>query len=327
MKKVFLLGLALVLVGVFSFYTVDTCSAKVTYVTIGTGGVTGIYYPTGGAIGKIVNKKRKQYNLRVTVESTGGSVFNVNAVMAGDLEFGLVQSDRQYQAWNGLKDWKDKGPQKNLRAICSFHPESIVLVAGDDSGIENFMDLKGKHVNIGNPGSGQRGNSTDAFEACGIDWEKDMRAEGLKADESAKFLQDGRIDAFFYTVGHPNGSIKQATSGRRKVHIVPVTGACIDKLVAKWPFYAKAYVPIKFYPMASNKENVDTFAVKTTFCTNADIPDDVVYAITKEVFDNLEAFKKLHAAYGILTKENMLEALSAPIHPGAMKYYKEVGLK
>ena len=189
------------------------------------------------------------------------------------------------------------------------------------------MDLKGKHVNIGNPGSGQRGNSTDAFAACGIDWKTDLRAEGLKADESAKFLQDGRIDAFFYTVGHPNGSIKQATSGRRKVHIVPVTGACIDKLVAKWPFYAKAYVPIKFYPMASNKENVDTFAVKTTFCTSADIPDDVVYAITKEVFDNLEAFKKLHAAYGILTKENMLEALSAPIHPGAMKYYKEVGLK
>jgi len=136
MKKVFLLGLAVAVVMVFSFVHVETCPAKVTYVTIGTGGITGIYYPTGGAIGKIVNKKRKQYNLRVTVESTGGSVFNVNAVMAGDLEFGLVQSDRQYQAWNGIKDWKDKGPQKKLRAICSFHPESITLVAGDDSGID-----------------------------------------------------------------------------------------------------------------------------------------------------------------------------------------------
>lgn len=327
MKKILLLGLAVAVIMVFSFVHVETCPAKVRYVTIGTGGVTGIYYPTGGAIGKIVNKKRKQYNLRVTVESTGGSVFNVNAVMAGDLEFGLIQSDRQYQAWNGLKDWKDRGPQKKLRAICSFHPESITLVAADDSGIESFMDLRGKHVNIGNPGSGQRGNSTDAFEACGIDWRTDLRAEGLKADESAKFLQDGRIDAFFYTVGHPNGSIKEATSGRRKVHIVPVTGPCIDKLVAKWPFYAKAYVPMKFYPMASNKEDPVTFAVKTTFCTSADIPDDIVYAITKEVFDNLEAFKKLHPAYGILTKKNMLEALSAPIHPGAMKYYKEVGLK
>jgi len=327
MKKILLLGLAVAVIMVFSFVHVETCPAKVRYVTIGTGGVTGIYYPTGGAIGKIVNKKRKQYNLRVTVESTGGSVFNVNAVMAGDLEFGLIQSDRQYQAWNGLKDWKDRGPQKKLRAICSFHPESITLVAADDSGIESFMDLRGKHVNIGNPGSGQRGNSTDAFEACGIDWRTDLRAEGLKADESAKFLQDGRIDAFFYTVGHPNGSIKEATSGRRKVHIVPVTGPCIDKLVAKWPFYAKAYVPMKFYPMASNKEDPVTFAVKTTFCTSADIPDDIVYAITKEVFDNLEAFKKLHPAYGILTKKNMLEALSAPIHPGAMKYYKEAGLK
>ena len=328
MKKYFIFSLA-VLFGTVLFMgsmPADT-QAKTTYVTIGTGGVTGIYYPTGGAIGKIVNKKRKQYNLRVTVESTGGSVFNVNAVMAGDLEFGVVQSDRQYQAWNGIKDWKDKGKQKDLRAICSFHPESIVLVAGDDTGIEKFMDLKGKHVNIGNPGSGQRGNSTDAFAACGIDWKKDLRAEGIKAAESAKMLQDGRIDAFFYTVGHPNGSIKEATSGKRKVHFVPVEGACIDKLIAKWPFYAKAYIPVKFYPMARNKKDVNTFAVKATFVTSAKVPDDVVYAITKEVFDNLDDFKKLHPAYGVLTKKNMLEALSAPIHPGAMKYYKEVGLK
>lgn len=300
--------------------------AKPTYVTIGTGGVTGIYYPTGGAISKIVNKKKKEYNLRVTVESTGGSVFNVNAVMAGDLEFGVVQSDRQYQAWNGIADWEDKGKQKDLRAICSFHPETIVLVAGDDTGIETFMDLRDKHVNIGNPGSGQRGNSIDALTSCGIDWEKDMKAEGIKAAESAMMLQDGRIDAFFYTVGNPNGSIMEATSGKRKVHFVPVEGECIDKLVAKWPYYAKAYIPIKFYPQATNKGDVNTFAVKATFVTSAKVPDKVVYAITKEIFDNLEEFKTLHEAYGVLTKENMLEALSAPIHPGAMKYYKEAGL-
>jgi TRAP transporter TAXI family solute receptor len=300
--------------------------AKPTYVTIGTGGITGVYYPTGGAISKIVNKKRKEYNLRVTVEATGGSVFNVNAVMAGDLEFGIVQSDRQYQAWNGIADWEDKGKQKDLRAICSFHPETIVLVAGDDSGIETFMDLRDKHVNIGNPGSGQRGNSIDALTSCGIDWEKDMKAEGIKAAESAMMLQDGRIDAFFYTVGNPNGSIMEATSGKRKVHFVPVEGECIDKLVAKWPYYAKAYIPIKFYPQATNKGDVNTFAVKATFVTSAKVPDKVVYAITKEIFDNLEEFKTLHEAYGVLTKENMLEALSAPIHPGAMKYYKEAGL-
>ncbi|MFH1930565.1 MAG: TAXI family TRAP transporter solute-binding subunit [Pseudomonadota bacterium] len=327
MKKYFIFSLA-VLFGTVLFMgsmPADT-QAKTTYVTIGTGGITGIYYPTGGAISKIVNKKRKEYNLRVTVESTGGSVFNVNAVMAGDLEFGVVQSDRQYQAWNGIADWEDKGKQKDLRAICSFHPETIVLVAGDDTGIETFMDLRGKHVNIGNPGSGQRGNSIDALTDCGIDWEKDLKAEGIKASESAMMLQDGRIDAFFYTVGHPNGSIMEATSGKRKVHFVPVEGECIDKLVAKWPYYAKAYIPIKFYPQARNKEDVNTFAVKATFVTSAKVPDKVVYAITKEIFDNLEEFKTLHEAYGVLTKENMLEALSAPIHPGAMKYYKEAGL-
>jgi len=308
------------------FMAPNAVSAKMTFVTIGTGGVTGVYYPTGGAISKIVNKKSKVYHLKVTVESTGGSVFNVNAVMAGDLEFGIVQSDRQYQAVHGLKDWKDKGPQKDLRSICSFHPESVVLVAGDDTGIKAFQDIKGHHINIGNPGSGQRGNAIDAMTACGIDWKKDIKAEGLKAVESAKMLQDGRIDAFFYTVGHPNGSIKEATAGKRKVHFVPIEGACIDKLVAKWPYYAKAVIPIKFYPAASNKSDVPTFGVKATFVSSSKVSEKIVYAITKEIFDNLETFKKLHPAFGILTKKNMLEGLSAPLHPGAIKYYKEAGL-
>ncbi len=301
--------------------------AEIRYVTIGTGGVTGVYYPTGEAVAKIVNRKRKEYGIRVTIESTGGSVFNVNAVMAGDLEFGIVQSDRQYQAWNGLKDWEDKGPQKDLRAICSFYPETVVLAAADDAGIDSFMDIKGKHISIGNPGSGQRGNAIDAMNECGIDWGKDLISEGIVADDQAKAIQDGRIDAFFFTVGHPNNSIKEASSGKRKVHFVPIEGPCIDQLIDKWPFYAKAYIPIRFYPYASNKKNVNTFAVKATFCTSANVPDDVVYAITKEIFDNLEDFKKLHPAYGVLTRGNMLEALSAPIHPGALKYYKAVGLR
>ena len=295
-------------------------------VTIGTGAVTGVYYPTGKAIAKIVNKKGKEHGVQVKVESTGGSVFNVNAIIVGDLEFGIVQSDRQYQAWNGIKDWKDRGPQKKLRSICSFHPESVVLMAGDDTGIETLIDLKGKHINIGNLGSGPRGNAIDAMQSCGIEWRRELSAEGIRAADSAKLLQNGRIDAFFYTVGHPNESIKEATAGKRKVHFVPLTGDCIDQLVAKWLYYAKAYIPISFYPMARNKENVETFGVKATFCTSADVPENVVYIITREIFNNLEDFKKLHPAHGVLIKHNMLEALSAPIHPGAMKYYKEAGL-
>jgi TRAP transporter TAXI family solute receptor len=328
MKRAFLFTLAFIfglsLLFGLSPFDGKAHAGKTTFVTIGTGGITGVYYPTGGAIAKIVNKKRKVYGIRATVESTGGSVFNVNAVMSGDLEFGVVQSDRQYQAVKGMAEWKDKGVQKDLRAVFTIHPESITLVAADDANIKTMQDLKGKRVNIGNPGSGQRQNSIDALEAAGIDWKSDIKAEGVKAAEAPGLLQDGRIDAFFYTVGHPNGNIKEATSGKRKVHMVPITD--VDKLLAEFPYYAKAVVPMKFYPGASNEGDVETFGVKATFVTSAKVPEEVVYAITKEVFDNFEAFKKLHPAYGVLTKKNMLEGMSAPIHPGAMKYYKEAGL-
>ncbi len=299
--------------------------AKTQYVTIGTGGITGVYYPTGGAIAKIVNQKRDVYNIRCTVESTGGSVFNVNAVMAGDLEFGVVQSDRQYQAMKGMAEWESKGPQADLRAVFSIHPESVTLVAAEDSNIMDIRDLKGKRVNIGNPGSGQRQNSIDALEAAGLNYETDLNAEGVKAAEAPGLLQDGRIDAFFYTVGHPSGAIKEATAGARKVRFVPITG--VDSLMTKFPYYAKSFVPVDLYPGTANDSDVETFGVKATFVTSAKVPDNVVYAITKEVFENFEDFKKLHPAYAVLTKEGMLEGLSAPIHPGAMKYYKEAGLK
>ncbi len=326
MKKLLHVLTTLVFVMAVFYGTAATeVQAKTTFVTIGTGGITGVYYPTGGAIAKIVNKKRKQYGIRCTVESTGGSVFNVNAVMAGDLEFGIVQSDRQYQAWNGLAEWKDKGPQKDLRAVFSIHPESVTLCAAVDSGIKKFADLKGHRVNIGNPGSGQRQNSIDALEANGLDYKKDIIAENAKAAEAPGLLQDGRIDAFFYTVGHPSGAFKEATAGARKVSFIAIPN--VDKLVSKFPYYAKSYIPVKLYPGAVNDKDVPTFGVKATFVTSIKVPAKVVYAITKEVFDNFESFKKLHPAYQVLTKKSMLEGLSAPLHPGALKYYKEVGLK
>ena len=326
MKKILIIGIAVAFgLAVFMGGTPATVQAKTTFVTIGTGGITGVYYPTGGAIAKMVNKQRAKYEIRATVESTGGSVFNVNAVMSGDLEFGIVQSDRQYQAVHGLAEWKDKGPQKDLRAVFSIHPESVTLVAAVDANIKDIKDLKGKTVNIGNPGSGQRQNSIDALSAVGLDYQKDLQAEGIKAAESAGLLQDGRIDAFFYTVGHPNGSIKEATSGKRKVRFASILG--IDKLLKKYPYYAKAVIPIKFYPGAVNDADVPTFGVKATLVTSAKEILRSINAITKEVFDNLDEFKTLHPAYSVLTKQNMLEGLSAPIHPGAMKYYKEAGLK
>ena len=327
MKK----GIVLSIAFLFAFVMImsaapTTVQAKVTFVTIGTGGITGVYYPTGGAIAKMVNKKRKEYGIRATVESTGGSVFNINAVMAGDLEFGIAQSDRQYQAFKGIENWKDKGPQKDLRAVFSIHPESVDLIAAVDANINSIQDLKGKRVSIGNIGSGFRRNAIDALEANGINWKTDFHAESIKAAEQPSMIQDGRIDAAFYTVGHPSGYYKEATSGVRKVKFIPITN--IDSLLAKYPYYAKSETLMKNYPGAVNTEAVvPTFGVKATLVTSIKVPEKVVYAITKEVFDNFEAFKKLHPAYEGLTKESMLQGLSAPIHPGAMKYYKEVGLK
>ena len=329
MKKLVLLTVALLMVLTSCAKKDDAAKpaatdskAKTKYVTIGTGGVTGVYYPTGGAISKMINAKKDAYGIRASVESTGGSVYNINAVLSGDLEFGIAQSDRQYQAAFGTAEWKDKGPQKDLRSVFSVHPESVTLLASEETKAKDIKGLKGKIVNLGNPGSGQLQNAKDALAAFGIA-ETDIKAEYVKAVEAPGLLQDEKIDAFFYTVGHPAGNIKEATSGRIKVRILDITGPEVDALIAKYPYYAHSVIPQKFYTGAVNTEDIKTFGVKATFVTSVKVSDDVVYAIVKEVFDNFDKFKKLHPAYSVLTKESMLKGLSAPVHSGALKYYKE----
>ncbi len=299
-------------------------AARSRFVTIGTGAVTGVYYPAGGAIAKLVSEGREAHGIRMAVESTAGSVFNVNAVVSGDLDFGIVQSDRQYQAMKGMAEWSEKGPQIDLRAICSLHPEAVTLVVAADSGIETLEDLKGKRVNIGNPGSGQRQNSIDVLTAAGIDWRTDIAPENLKASECATMLQDSRIDAFFYTVGHPAGAITESTAGRRKIRIVPIAG--MDSLLATHPYYAEAIIDVAHYPRAENEADVPTIGVMTTVVTSANVPEDVVYEVTRALFENLEGFREQHPAFAGLTREGMLRGLSAPMHEGALRYYREAGL-
>ncbi|MCG8337522.1 MAG: TAXI family TRAP transporter solute-binding subunit [Proteobacteria bacterium] len=321
MKKTLL---AIIVTFVSVTFAGSAFAAKYKYVTIGTGGVTGVYYPTGGAIAKMVNVKKKQYGIRATVESTGGSVFNINAILAGDLEFGIAQSDRGYQAWYGVADWKKAGKQTKLRSVFSIHPESITLVVAAKSGIKNCKDLKGKRVSVGAPGSGTRKNSIDALSTCGLTLKDLGTVEGLKSAEGSKMIQDDRIDGFFFTVGHPNGSIKESAAGRIKVQFVPFTNT--GSLLDKYSYYANAAIPVSSYPGVKNSSDVATFGVKATLVTSADVSEDVVYAVTKEVFENFDRFKKLHPAYANLKKEQMLEGLTAPIHKGALKYYKEAGL-
>ncbi len=301
------------------------CGAKETrFVTIGTGGVTGLYYPTGGAISRMLNKKFKQFKIKATVESTSGSVFNINAVIKGDMEFGIAQSDRQYQAYNGLAEWAEAGAQAKLRSVFSLHAEPITLVVSEGSGVRDIRDLRGKRINLGNPGSGQLQNSRDVLTAAGLS-EQDILAEYVKAVEAPGLLQDERLDGFFYTVGHPNGNIKEATSGRIKVYIVNIKGDRIDRIVEDYPYYAQAIIPHEFYERALNTEDITTIGVKATFVTSSDVDEDLVYALARMVFENLEEFKALHPAYGSLTPENMLNGLTAPIHRGALKYYRESG--
>lgn len=298
--------------------------AKSTFVTIGTGSVTGVYYPVGGAIAKMVNEKHKELGIRASVESTGGSVYNINAVLSGDLEFGIAQSDRQFQAWSGVADWEGK-PAASLRGVFSLHPEIVTLVAADDSGIRTLEDLKGKRVNLGNPGSGSRGNAIQVLKAAGIDPEVDLLAESLKAADAPKMVQDNRIDAFFYTVGHPNGAMQEATAGKRKVRFIPITG--MEKLLSEHTYYTTAMIPKKeLYPMAAGEEDVPSISMVTTVVTSERVSLETVYAVTREVFENLDTFQKLHPALANLTPQRMLDGRTAPLHPGAVKYFLEAGI-
>ena len=303
--------------------TVPVASAQ-TFITIGTGGVTGVYYPTGGAICRLVNKDRKTHGIRCSVESTGGSVYNLNTIRAGELDMGVAQSDWQFHAYNGTSKFADKGANKDLRAVFSVHPEPFTVVARADAGIQSFADLKGKRVNVGNPGSGQRGTMEVVMEAMGWSMSDFKLASELKSAEQSKALCDNKVDAIVFTVGHPSGSIKEATTACDAV-LVPVAGDAISKLVKDNDYYRKATIPGGMY--RGNSDDVVTFGVGATFVSSSKVPEDTVYHVVKAVFENFDSFRKLHPAFANLKKEEMVkDGLSAPLHAGAAKYYKEAGL-
>lgn len=292
------------------------------FITIGTGGVTGVYYPTGGAICRLVNKGRRDHGIRCSVESTGGSVYNVNTIREGELEFGVAQSDIQYNAYNGVVQFEGD-PFEGLRAVFSVHPEPFTVVARADAGITTFEDLKGKRVNIGNPGSGQRATMEVLMEEMGWTMDDFALATELKAAEQSAALCDNQIDAMVYTVGHPSGSIQEATTACDSV-IVEVSGEAVDALVEEFPFYRTATIPGGMY--RGNDEDTMTFGVGATFVTSDAVSEDAVYTVVKSVFENFEDFKGLHPAFANLVPEEMASAgLSAPLHAGAQKYYTEMG--
>ncbi len=311
-------------ISLFGLLTVSGFSVETTSVIIGTGGVTGNYYPTGGAICKLVNRNKKTHGVKCSVESTGGSIYNLNALRAGELQLGLAQSDWQYHAYKGTSKFKSKGAFKDLRTLFSVHNDSFTLVARKDANIKTFDDLKGKRVNIGNPGSGQRGTMESLMEAKGWDRSVFKLASELKPAEQSKALCDNKIDAMVFTVGHPSGTIKEATTTCNSA-IINLDDSIVKKFVKDNKYYSFAKIPGKMY--RGNPNEISTFGPTATFVTTSKLSDKAAYVIVKAVFDNFEIFKKLHPAYSQLKKENMIkDGLNAPLHPGAIKYYKEVGL-
>lgn len=314
---------ALVMGAVVSF-SPEPVRAEEKFITIGTGGVTGVYYPAGGAICRLLNRGRKDHGYRCTVESTGGSIYNLNAIRQGELDMGVAQSDWQYHAYKGSALFERQGPDKSLRSVFSMHSEPFTIVARKDSGIRHIDDLKGKRVNIGNPGSGMRATMEVVMKAKGWTMDVFSRVFEMKASEQGQALCDNNIDAMLYTAGHPNGAIQEVASTCEAV-LVTVDGPAIDEIANSYPFYTYATIPGGMY--AGNPNDVKTFGIKATFVTNEAVDEEIIYQLVKAVFDNFDSFRTLHPVFSSLDQSLMItDGNTAPLHKGAERYFREKGL-
>ena len=291
-------------------------------ILIGGGSVTGVYYQVALNVCNLINKYNgDKYNC--VGRPALGSVFNIRAVKRTLLDFGVAQSDRNFEAFRGRGDWQGK-PMEDLRSVFSMHPETVLLVTRADTGINSVMDLKGKTVNIGNPGSGQRGNAEDVLRIYGIDKDNDINAQGLQQQEASRALVDQKIDAFFYTVGNPSAAIEEPANSTQ-IKIIPINDAAIYGFVDDRPYYVMTTIPAGTYKGVD--EDVETYAVTATVVTSANASEEMVYDAVKTVFENLDELKAAHAAFRVLNPKAMLKGLTAPLHIGAEKYYKERGWK
>ncbi len=323
-ERIRYLSFLVCLLMVGAFCMAGSVNAANKFITIGTAGVTGVYFPAGGAICRLVNTGRKEHGIKCSVESTGGSIYNLNAIRQGELDMGVAQSDWQYHAYYGTGNFAPQGPFKGLRSVFSLHSEPFTVIARADASINKFEDLRGKRVNVGNPGSGMRATMEVVMQAYGWDNGVFALVSELKAAEQGQALCDNKIDAIIYTAGHPNGSIQEVTS-TCDTKIINVDGDAIDRLIESNPFYSKAVIPGGMYK--GNDEDITTFGVKATFVSADTVDEDLIYHTVKAVFERFDDFKTLHPVFSILQPEDMvLDGNTAPLHAGALRYFKESGL-
>jgi uncharacterized protein len=318
-------SLAMLFSAAFGFASLASMPAvaQQNFVTIGTGGQTGVYYVVGQSVCRLLNRNSNEHGIRCNAPSSGGSVANVNAIRGGEMDMGVVQSDIQYKAYQGTENFEAAGPFGEMRALFALHGEPLTVVARRDANINDVRDLKGKRVNIGNPGSGQRDTMDVVMSALGWTRSDFAMASELSAAEQAAALGDNNVDAMVFVAGHPNGSIQEATTTVDAV-LVTVGGEEIDNLIEQRPYYARATIPGGLY--RGNDEDVQTFGVRATLVASTAVADETVYQTVKAVFENFDRFKRLHPAFATLSEEQMIsEGLSVPLHDGAIRYYKERG--
>ena len=304
--------------------TAEAVRAGEEFITIGTAGEQGVYYPAGGALCRLVKRGVKEHGIRCFVEPTSGSVYNLKALENGDLDLAFAQADRVYHAYKGTGDFERSGPDTSLRSVFSLHTEAFTVLARADSGINGIKDLEHKRIGIGSDGSGMLATAQEVIEAEG--WSRDSFAAmpELKPSDLGKALCDATVDAILLTTGHPNGNTQDITM-QCKTHLVPVEGMEIDKLIRDNPYYIRVTLPGHLY--AGSPNAIRTFGVKATLVTTSDVDEETIYQVVKAVFDNLDNFKTLHPVFASLDKTKMVsEGLIAPLHAGALKYYREAGL-
>lgn len=289
------------------------------FITVATGPTSGLYYPIGGAFSNVIKNK---LDYKSSAQSTGASVENINLILDGKAEMAITMSDAIMQAYQGFGAFEDKEPQENLRALTGLYPNYVQLVTTDKSGIKKFEDLKGKKVGIGPPNSGVELNARMMYEAHNMTYE-DSRVDYLDYGEAIDQMKNGLVDAAFVTSGIPNATIMELGTTNQIV-IVPIEGEGAKNLIEKHPFFVKETIPADTYDL---KNDTDTVTVRNIMIIREELPEDVVYEITKGIFENIEDIKASHnTANTHISLENSQIGVSIPFHPGAERYYKEMGI-
>jgi len=296
------------------------------FVTIGTGGVTGVYYAAGHAIAKVFARGGDDQPFRIDAEASEGSVENINRVLSGEWAFGIAQGDMLYKAAHGKGPWPGD-PHENLRAVAALYPEALTIVAAADEGIDTVADRKGKRVAIGASGSADEQNARRLFSLHGLDPNKDLTLRTLAPIDATAELQKGDLDAYFFTVGHPNLSLREATFGSHKVKLLRVDQQLAAEALKQVPYLIPVTIPVDYYPALENKSPVTTLGVKAILFTAGSTPDSEVAAILQALLSDFPRFQRQHPAFTQLDRHDLIKGTVLPLHPAAEAVYRKEGLK